>query len=441
MNELASERAGAVGPVPGSERITAIDTLRGVAVLGILVMNIYAFAMPFAAYGNPLLMGGTEPWNLGTWFATHILFDQKFMTIFSMLFGAGLIIMWERAAARDARFGPIFYRRQFWLLAIGAVHAYFIWFGDILFSYAATGMLIFLFRKMRPKTLIIIACVMLPVPLLSSQLNAVYVNKMQAEIVEIEASIAAGEELSEEQAATKEEWDAMAVFLAPSEETVRADVEAYLGDYAGIVSHRTPLVLVMQTSSLLFFLIWRVGGLMLIGMAFVKLGILTGKRDRGFYRKMLGLGYGLGLPLTIWSAYDLNAHGFDALYAFQTGIIWNYVGSILVACGHIALVMLIVKHAVWPHLMARFTAVGRMALTNYLMHSVVLTTIFYGYGFGLYGEIPRLAQMGFVAVILAMQLWLSPVWLHRYRFGPVEWLWRSLTYMQAQPMKRHQPAR
>lgn len=435
MNELTSSGA-AVGPVTGMERITAIDTLRGVAVLGILVMNIYAFAMPFAAYANPLLMGGTEPWNLGTWFATHILFDQKFMTIFSMLFGGGLIIMWERAVSRDARFGPIYYRRQFWLLVIGALHAYLIWFGDILFSYAATGMLVFLFRKMRPKTLIIVACVMLPIPLLTGQLNGVYMNKMQAEIVEIEAASAAGEELSEDQITTKEEWDAMAAFLAPSEETVRADVEANLGSYSGVVSHRAPLVLIMQTSSLLFFLIWRVGGLMLLGMAFVKLGILTGKRDTAFYRKMLGFGYGLGLPLTIWSAYDLNAHDFDALYAFQAGMIWNYVGSILVAFGHIALVMLIVRNNVWPRLMARFTAVGRMALTNYLMHSVILTTIFYGYGFGLYGEIPRLAQMGFVAAMLAMQLWLSPIWLHHYRFGPAEWLWRSLTYLKAQPMRR-----
>lgn len=436
MNELASTGAGAVGPVPGTERITAIDTLRGVAVLGILVMNIYAFAMPFPAYSNPLLMGGTEPWNLGTWFATHILADQKFMTIFSMLFGAGLIIMWERAQARDARFGPIYYRRQFWLLVIGALHAYFIWFGDILFSYAATGMLMFLFRKMRPRTLIIVACVMLPVPLLTAQLNGVYINKMQTEIVEIEAAVAAGDELSDEQIATQEEWDAMAAFLAPNEETVREDVEAYLGTYSDAVSHRTPFVLVMQTSSLLFFLIWRVGGLMLLGMAFVKLGILTGKRDRAYYKKMMGIGYGLGLPLTIWSAYDLNAHGFDALYAFQTGIVWNYIGSILVACGHIALVMLIVKNDVMPKLMARFTAVGRMALTNYLMHSVVLTSIFYGYGLGLYGDIPRLAQMGFVVAMLGIQLWLSPIWLHRYRFGPAEWLWRTLTYLKTQPMKR-----
>ena len=109
-------------PVLAAERITSIDTLRGVAVLGILVMNIYGFAMPFVAYQNPLAMGGTEWYNLGTWFFTHILFDQKFMTIFSLLFGAGLILMTDRAEARGVDNTATWYRRSFWLLIIGALH-------------------------------------------------------------------------------------------------------------------------------------------------------------------------------------------------------------------------------------------------------------------------------------------------------------------------------
>ena len=106
----------AAQPVTGTERITAIDTLRGVAVLGILVMNIYAFAMPFLAYSNPLTMGGLEWYNLGTWFFTHVFFDQKFMTVFSLLFGGGMVLMWQRAEEKNAKFGSIYYRRQFWLL-------------------------------------------------------------------------------------------------------------------------------------------------------------------------------------------------------------------------------------------------------------------------------------------------------------------------------------
>ena len=146
--DQGGEMANSGTPVAGAQRITAIDTLRGVAVLGILVMNIYGFAMPLPAYSNPLVMGGTEWYNLGTWFFTHVFFDQKFMTIFSLLFGGGTVLMWQRAQARGAKFGRIYFRRSFWLLLIGVVHGYLIWFGDILFHYALIGMFIYLFRKM-----------------------------------------------------------------------------------------------------------------------------------------------------------------------------------------------------------------------------------------------------------------------------------------------------
>ena len=432
------ESPAPVRPVSGGERITAIDTLRGVAVLGILVMNIYAFAMPFPAYNNPLLLGGLEWYNLGTWFFTHVFFDQKFMTIFSLLFGGGLVIMHERALARGARFGRIYYRRQLWLLMIGAAHGYLLWVGDILFHYALMGMLIYLFRELRPKTLIVITCLLLPIAPLLSFGTSVYLEELKSEVAAIEVLLEAGEELDDEQKAVKEEWDEMAQFLAPGEKELREDLDAYRGDYAGIVAFRAPMVFIMQTQGTFFFILWRVGGLMLLGMALMKLGILSGKRDSGFYRKMLLLGYGLGLPIVLFSAVALNAHQWDGIYQYRIGTVPNYVGSILVAFGHIAAVMLVVKNGVGPGLMARFTAVGRMALTNYLMHSLVLTTIFYGYGLELYGEIPRFWQMGFVIGLLAFQLWLSPAWLKRYRFGPVEWLWRSLTYWQSQPMRRRE---
>jgi uncharacterized protein len=179
-----------------------------------------------------------------------------------------------------------------------------------------------------------------------------------------------------------------------------------------------------------------VGGLMLIGMAFMKLGILSAQRSTSFYKKMLLYGYGIGLPLVAYSAIDLYAHEFDSLHLFRVGMIPNYVGGIFVAMGHIAAVILLIKSGICGKLLRRFSAVGRMALSNYLLHSLILTPIFYGYGLGLYGEVPRLAQMTFVVGIIGLQLIVSPIWLERYRFGPVEWLWRSLTYWKRQPMHR-----
>lgn len=434
MSKHESELAAA--PVVGPERIASLDVLRGVAILGILVMNIYAFAMPFPSYSNPLLMGGTDALNMGTWFFTHILFDQKFLSIFAMLFGAGIILMTGRAEAKGAKYGRIFYRRQLWLVLLGALHAYLIWFGDILFLYAVIGMLAYLFRNKTPRTLIIIACCLLPVMLLLSFGMGFSMQKFQGMAAEVQVSVAAGDELSAEQQDILDQWNEQRPMMAPDAETMQEDVDTHLGSYADIIEKRVPLVMMMQIFMVFLFGIWRVLALMLLGMALMKSGVLSAERSTGFYRKMVLICYAVGLPMTAYSAFDLYAHDFSALYVFQTGGISNYFGSILVGLGHIGLVMLMIKARATQKLLQRFAAVGRMALTNYLMHSVVLTTVFYGYGFGLYGSIPRFGQMGFVVAVIVLQLLLSPWWLARYRFGPVEWLWRSLTYWKRQPMLR-----
>jgi uncharacterized protein len=435
--EVITEPDNSTGasPVLATDRIVSLDVLRGVAVLGILVMNIYAFAMPFIAYSNPLAMGGTELHNIGTWFFTHIFFDQKFLSIFAMLFGAGLILMTGRAEARGAKYGRIYFRRQFWLLVLGATHGYLIWFGDILFTYAVIGMLVYWFRNRSPKTLIIVACLLLPFALLMSYGMSFHVEKTQVEVSEIMVLQDTGEELSEEQEQLLADWEQQRPFMAPTDEDLQKDLDAYDGNYIDITVHRAPVVASMQIFTTLFFGIFRVAALMMIGMALMKLGILSGERSSNYYRNLMLTGYLLGLPLTVFSAFDLYAHQFNTLYVFRYGGIANYVGSLIVAFGHIGLIMLIVKSGVMRRVMKQFVAVGRMALTNYLLHSVILTTVFYGYGFGLYGTVPRFWQMGFVAGVIVLQLYLSTWWLGRYRFGPVEWLWRSLSYWKRQPMR------
>jgi uncharacterized protein len=171
-------------------------------------------------------------------------------------------------------------------------------------------------------------------------------------------------------------------------------------------------------------------------MALMKLGVLSGERNTRFYKRMTLFGYGVGLPLAVLSAVTLEGQQFDPLYVARYGGIPNYFGSILVAFGHIGAVMLVVKSGAFEAAVERFAAVGRTALSNYLAHSVVMTSLFYGYGMGLYGEVPRFAQQGFVVALIGLQLLLSPWWLKHFRFGPAEWLWRSLTYGQRQPMRR-----
>ncbi len=424
------------GPVTAAERLVSLDTLRGVAVMGILVMNVYAFAMPLAAYYNPLVMGGADVLNMGTWFFTHLFFDQKFMSIFSMLYGAGVIMMMNRAAARGAPFTAVFYRRSAWLIVLGLLHGYFIWFGDILFHYALMGMVVFLFREASPRKLVTIACILLPVTLLINYGSSFYVEELQADAAVIEQLQSQGTALDEEQQEKLEAWQEIRAVFAPSDEDIEAEVDAYKGTYVDALAQRAPFVAFMQLNLTLVFVVWRVGGLMLLGMALMKLGVLSGERSMRFYKRMALIGYGAGLPLAIMSAVLLDAHQFDPLYVARYGGIPNYFGSILVAFGHIGTVLLIAKSGALQAVAHRFAAVGRMALSNYLMHSLVMTSLFYGYGLNLYAEVPRVWQQGFVAVLIGLQLLLSPWWLKHFRFGPAEWLWRSLTYGQRQPMRR-----
>lgn len=432
---MMDEVRPAAGPVTAGERFASLDRLRGVAILGILVMNIYAFAMPFIAYVDPYRMGGTEAYNIGTWIFTHIFFDQKFMSIFAMLFGAGLVLMAERAEARGAKPARFYFRRQFWLIVIGAIHGYLIWMGDILFAYALIGMLVYPLRKRRPRTLIIIACVMLPVTLLFNLGNAKQMEDTMAKVAEIEVLLEEGQDIDEEQQQVLDDWKQQRMFAFPTDEDAAEEIAVYRGDYAGIVAHRAPMVAMMQVFMILFFGLWRIAPLMMIGMALMKLGVLTCERSADFYGRFMLIAYAVGLPLTVFSALDLHAHQFDQMYVMRGGGIANYFGSILVALGHIGLVMWLTKSGTASRLLDRFAAVGRMALTNYLMHSLILTTIFYGYGLGLYGTVPRIWQMAFVAAVIGLELLWSKWWLERYRFGPAEWVWRTLTYGKRQPMR------
>ncbi len=421
------------GPVVETERLESLDLLRGLGILGILVMNIYAFSMPFAAYFNPFQMGGDETWNLGTWVVTHIFFEQKFVTIFAMLFGAGIVLMMQRAEERGVSFGPIFFRRQSLLLVIGLFHMVLLWMGDILSYYALISMLVFFLRHLPPRRLIVIACIMLPVPLLMNYGFSFYMQSLMQQAAELEAVVASGGEVGEAEQEVLDSWRSTRSLLAPTPGDIQADLDAHLGNYVDAVNYRVEHNLPMLFQAIPFFLFWRIGGVMLLGMALMKLGILSGDRPCRFYRRLAIIGYGAGLPLAAASAWILFANGFEPIFVLRWGNLPNYIASILVALGHISIALFILKSGVMPALVARFRAVGRMALTNYLAHSAVMTSIFYGYGLGLYGEVPRAMQMLFVLGLITLQLLYSPWWLSRYRFGPVEWLWRSMTYGRRQP--------
>lgn len=425
---LASARAT---PALGSDRISSIDTLRGFALLGILPMNIPFFAYYTFVFFNPALQGGFEGANLAAWLFGHVFFEFKMMTIFSALFGAGIIVFTTRAEQRTGKSAGLFYRRLGWLLFFGLIHAYLIWEGDILVSYAICGMVAFLFRKLSVKWLLVIAGALLMVAPMINVVFGTFMELMRSAAQAVEAGTA-----EEWQNGFADAWPEMQKGFVATEEALAEQRAAFTGGYLDLLPQRASQAAMFQFFMIPLWGIWRVTAVMLLGMVALKTGVFSNLRSAAFYRKMLVVGYGLGLPLAGVSGWLHAAKGFDIVRWYMLDSHFNYFGSLLVASGHVALVMLIIRAGALRWLTARLAAVGQMAFSNYIAHSVICSLVFYGYGLGMWGEVSRVGLWGIVLLIWTAQLVWSPIWLARFRFGPLEWMWRSLTYWKRQPMLR-----
>ncbi len=426
----------AAAPVSGRERILSIDVLRGFALLGIFVMNIAGFALPFVAYGNPHWNGEATSADFGVWLGSHLFFDMKMMSIFSMLFGAGIIIFTERAERRAGASAELYYRRMVWLLLIGAAHGYLIWYGDILVNYATAGMILFFMRKKSAKTLLI-AGVLLTLPAMPiAMMNGVAMNEVRSAALEAQVAEDAGEELTEEQEEAIEAWGESRLFFDPPQEEVERQIEAHHGSWLEIREEQAPGVMMFQTFYFLMWGIWRIGGMLLIGMGLYKLGVFSAARSMRFYGIGAAVGYAVGFPLVGFGVTQFIAHDFDGIAMWTQDFNYNYIGSMFVAFGHVCMIMLWCKSGAMDWLLGALAAVGRMALTNYLMQSIIATTIFYGYGFDYFASLDRTQLISVVGSVWLLQLIVSPIWLRYFRFGPAEWVWRSLTYWRMQPMRR-----
>lgn len=403
-------------PVIQQDRIQSIDVLRGVAVLGILVMNIQAFGLIPAAYMNPTALGEIEGSDYWVWYLGHLFTDTKFISIFSMLFGAGIVLMTSRAEAKGAvGSGATHYKRMLWLVVFGLLHSYVLWYGDILYSYGMCGMLVYLFRKMRPGPLLIWGFIGVGIATLSLYGMAWSYPEWGAE---------AHKDIAKD-------W-------APTAEQIAEQHEIYRGSWFEQFPHRAKGVVMMQTFVLFALMIWHFGGMMLIGMALYKWGLFSAERSKGFYAGLVALAGLVGIPAIAYGVHLHEAGGWELERSFFFGPVAqiNRLVAPIVSLGWIGLVMLACKTPAFKALTRPFAAVGQMALTNYLMQTIICTTIFYGHGFGQFGHLGRTELLGVVVAVWIAELIWSPLWLARFRFGPFEWLWRSLTYLKWQPLRR-----
>jgi uncharacterized protein len=423
-------------PVGRRDRILSIDAIRGVAVLGILLMNILEFGLPLGAELDPAIAGGDSGPDFAAWLANHLLFEGKMRAIFSMLFGASAVLLTGRAErfGRGVEAADIYYRRTLWLIAFGLVHAYFIWEGDILFTYGLFGLALYPLRKLPAPALaaasVVILVLMTPICLMEAR----NVATIRAKALAAQAEARAGWPPTDAQREDLRAWEEKLKSLNRSPTEIAAEVDDHKGGYVRMFLRRVRVVPDTESTALYRFGFFDATGMMVLGMALMKWGVFSAERSRRTYLAMASAGYAAGGLINGITGYYYWKSGYDAFYLMIYYAVYQF-GRLTVALGHVAVVVLVLKSGKLAWLTSRLVAVGQMALSNYVGTSVVCTLIFNGYGLGLFGALRRWELYLVVLVIWTAQLILSPIWLRHFRFGPLEWLWRSLTYARREPFR------
>lgn len=410
----------AVAPVQQAERIEIVDVLRGFALFGILFVNMMLFSHPFQALLFPV--DAAAPWfDRAAQWLVHFLGEGKFYALFSLLFGLGLTLQMERIEGRGGRFVPLYLRRLFVLLLIGMVHAFLIWMGDILILYAVTGFLLVLFRKARPRTLLVWAVILVSLPLLF--------NLAVTGLIELGRMVPEG-------AAQVEQAFAQTVdgFTADLEQAYRVYRS---GSFGEITAQRMADYTSMGMAGFLV-MGFNVLAMFLLGVYFGKQGIFRNlEANRPLFRKLLVWGGILGLGgNALYATLILPMQRIAPTWTLLLATAAHNLGAPLLMLAYVSAFCLLALSPVWGKRLQVLAPVGQMALSNYLTQSIVCTLIFYGYGAGLFGQVGAAAGIGLTIVIYLLQIPLSHWWMKRFKYGPAEWVWRSLTYGKPQPMRR-----
>ena len=380
--------------------------------------------MPDAAYSNPTVYGGDDPLNRTVYGFVHIFFDQKFMGLFSMLFGASVMLLLSKMKEEGRKAVRVHYVRNIWLILLGLAHAILLWEGDVLLIYGLCALFLFFFRNIKPTVQITLGLLIFFIP---SIFNVFAANQLSS--------------FSETEIQTLEPY------FSSSETEIAEDIAFYRENYADQLASRLSLEdsgLAGETSpaediadiSLLFEAFARAFGMMLLGMAFYTLGILTAKRSKLFYQRLFAFAGTAGLFAASLGLYLFYANNWNAAYSLFLGRIPNHIATPLLSTAYLALIMLWSKTDAFKRLQDALANVGRMALSNYIGQSLLGTFIFYGFGLGLYGSVNRVGQLGIVLIIWIIQILISAWWLKRFRYGPLEWFWRSLTYFRLEPIRK-----
>jgi uncharacterized protein len=391
-----------------ANRLAALDIARGFAVMGILAMNIIAFALPQPAYFNPSAMGQPNTADMISWLIAFVLVDGKMRGLFSLLFGASMLLAMDNAemAGRNGQRAQI--ARCLSLGAIGLAHYLLLWWGDILMLYALAGLIAMRFTGKQPLDLIKLAfaCFGLQFLILIAAMLLLgnspdmlgYMGQAGSSVIEEEIAITQGG------------WFPMLLHKAKD----------------------TPSWLVMGTT----IMTCEALGFMLLGMAMLKSGFLTGRWSAEQYKQTARHCFSIGLPIMLLLGAWVIWSGFAVYTTFNAVFTWSFPMRIPLAVGYAALIFFLVRNKPDTPLRQRLSAVGRMSMSNYILTSIIMTMLFYGWGLGWFAKVERSALYALLPFMWGLMLIWSPIWLRYYRHGPMEWLWRSLELGKSAPFRR-----
>ena len=418
-----------------SDRIQSLDIMRGIVLFGILLMNINGMGLA-GAYGDPTVSGGATEWNLTTWITTNLFFEGTMRALFSLLFGVGMFIFLERLKIKEAGIDAanIYFRRLIWLLVFGLIHGYLLlWTGEILYDYALMGFIVYSFRNLTPIKLTFVAFLLFLIGALWYYSDYKKDVKFVEDVELIQSYKLEGKTLSRELQEVdikweKREWERSPEGIAEYNANMRKgylDVMVFLAPENQHSDENWPYR----------YDLWDVLSMMLLGIALFKWKVLSAEKSYKFYGIMALLGYFIGLSINYYEIQSIMDGNFSLLSFSKSNITYD-LGRVPVAIGHVGAIMLFCKLPILKLLKSSLAAVGKMALTNYVMHSVFAMFIFTGAGFGLFGTFLRFELLYIVFAIWIFQLILSPIWLKYYQYGPLEWIWRNLSYLKKHPFKK-----
>jgi uncharacterized protein len=428
-------------PVEKTERISTIDMIRGVALFGILLMNIPGFGFHWFGYDG-LRRGPQSGADYYTMEVISVFFEGTMRGLFSMLFGAGMLLftMNKKDSISGPSVGELYYRRLLILVGFGVINAFvFLWIGDILFFYGLCGMVLYPFRKTAAKWLLVMGICFLAVAAWKSQIWYGDTREQRAKYNEAKAAEKAGKKLTDEQTAAIASWTERENWKPDPQDRDR-DVREVRGNYASVFSHYLRQNAEGEIWGTYHWAIWDCLGMMFLGMALFKLGYFSNKPSTSTYLMGLLVGYGVGIPVgyAIFSKEMIesvrNYGAFVDNYRVSFNALYD-LKRVLLSVGHASLIMLVYRSRLVPWLMKGLANVGQMAFTNYLMQSLICTFIFHGYGLGYYNKLAFHQLYYVVFGVWVFQFIFSAIWLRYFRFGPFEWLWRSMTYWKKQPMR------